>query len=209
MKFSYILPALLATLTTANSLVDLEDTKNSLADFEATTDTTALTSRAAPVYEDTAEYKAAVAARPGLQADQHYWFRYEWPLGTPVGDGDQEDKKELQELQNKLGFAHIGVVVGQITQTDKGKGKNKKTHRDFNAMLYHMTKMNVNPGDTEMKSAVWKASTGKKLVWGGSTTRAKATAAKKVAKDYVAEHKLYAVNGNNCNDFAQAVIKSL
>ncbi|KAK4044164.1 hypothetical protein C8A01DRAFT_31766 [Parachaetomium inaequale] len=198
MKFSYILSALLATVTIAVPLTDPE----------ATTEVATLIPRAV-VYEDTPEYKAAIKAHSGLQADHYYWFKYEWPLKTAVGDGDKESQKELQELQKKLGFAHIGVVVGHVTETAKGKGKNAKTHRHFNAMLYHMTKKNVNPGDTEMKSAVWKASSSKKLKWGGSTTKSKAAAAKKVAKDYVAEHKVYAVDGNNCNDFAKAVIKSL
>ncbi|KAI1174945.1 hypothetical protein F4777DRAFT_552501 [Nemania sp. FL0916] len=195
MQFSYLLSAFLATLAIASPVAN----PNQDYDVGLTTRTT----------EDTAEYKAAVAAHGGLTKDKYYYFTLEWPLGQPVGDGDKESNDELKELQQKLGFEHIGVVVGKVTETDSGKGKNKKTKRDFKATLYHMTKKNVNPGDTEFKSPNYKANSGQNLKWGGESSSKKADAGKKAGKDYVDDNKIYKVDGNNCNDFANAVLKAV
>ncbi|EED14658.1 hypothetical protein TSTA_041360 [Talaromyces stipitatus ATCC 10500] len=171
MRFSYILSGFLAALAIASPIARPEEV-----------DVTELVTR--ETYQDTAEFTAANSVHPGLQNGQYYWFTLEWPLGAPVGDGDKESQTELQQLQQKLGFEHIGVVVGKVTETTTGKGKNQKTKRDFNAVLYHMTKKNVNPGDVELKTANWKADPRKNLKGGQVTSSKKVDAAKKVAKNW-------------------------
>ncbi len=195
MQFSYLLTAFLATLAIASPLTANPDDE--------------IAGLAARAPGDTAEFTAALAAHPGLTNGQVVWFSLEWALTVPVGDGDVESKTELQQLQAKLGFDHIGVVAGTVKETTTGKGKNQKTKRDFDAQLFHMIKTNVNPGDTALKTHNWAVVAGQTLKFGGVTTAKKITNAKNAAKAYVEEHKIYAVNGNNCNDFAQTVIRQL
>ncbi|KAI2642682.1 hypothetical protein GGS21DRAFT_486505 [Xylaria nigripes] len=207
MKLSYLLSFFLASLTVASPVPTLEADVASLDVAEPVVGVIHAPAPA-PAIEETPEYKAAIAAHPGLAKDKYYYFSLIWPNG-PVGDGDKETPQELRDLQHELGFAHIGVVVGQITEKTTGKGKNMKTKRDFNAVLYHMTKQNVKPGDTEFKTNNFKASTKNTLKYGGETNKKKADGAKTVGKDYINAHKIYNVKGNNCNDFAQAVLKTL
>ncbi len=163
---------------------------------------------AAGTTTDTAEFTAANRAKTGgVQADKFFWYTLEWPLQVPIPD--QESQTELQQLQQRLGFAHIGVVMGQVTETTTGKGKNKKTKRDFKATLVHMTKQNPTPGDTELKSLNWINNPAQTLKFGGETSAKKIDAAKKVAKTYVSDHGIYSVVDNSCNDFAQAVIAAV
>jgi hypothetical protein len=193
MRVSYLFSVFLASLAIASPVAS----PNVAGDVS-------LTARAT---EDTAEYTAAIKAHSGLSKDKYYYFTLEWPLGIAVGDGDKETNAELKELQQKLGFEHIGVVVGQITETETGKGNNKKTKRDFKATLYHMTKNAKS--DTEFKSPNYRADSKQNLKWGGETSKKKADAAKKAGKNYVDDNKTYKVDGNNCNDFAQTVLKEV
>ncbi|TGJ83240.1 hypothetical protein E0Z10_g5514 [Xylaria hypoxylon] len=143
-----------------------------------------------------------------LTTHKYYYFTVEWPLGAALGDGDKESDVELKALQQQLGFEHIGVVVGQITETGSGKGKNKKTKRDFKSTLYHMTKKNKVPGDTEFKSVNYRADS-KGLTFRGETSKKKADGAKKAGKDYVNQNGIYKVQGNNCADFTTTVLSAL
>ncbi|KAI1817714.1 hypothetical protein GGS20DRAFT_599299 [Poronia punctata] len=206
MRVSYLISAFLATLSIASPIASPDITeKVGLIPKDSSSSTTTTPPNAVildddpPKIEETPEYKAAIAAHPGLKKDKYYWFSLEWPLGEPVDD--KESKTELQKLQKELGFEHIGMVFGQITEIETGKNKNRKIKRNFAATLNHMIKKNVDPGDTELKSAVWRAERNKDLKWGGETSNKKIEAAKKAAKSYVAEKKIYKVDGNNCNDF--------
>ncbi|RWA15101.1 hypothetical protein EKO27_g66 [Xylaria grammica] len=195
MKLSYLLSFFLASLVITSPVA----TPNGTDDVALTTRTTT---------NDTPEYKAAIAAHPTLSKDKYYYFTIKWPLGAEVGDGDQESDAELKALQQQLGFEHIGVVVGQITETVSGKGKNQKTTRHFNASLYHMTKKNKVPGDTEFKHSKYRADA-KHLKFRGETSNKKANSVSKAGKDYVSVNDIYKVQGNNCNDFAKAVMNVL
>ncbi|GAW15858.1 hypothetical protein ANO14919_052800 [Xylariales sp. No.14919] len=195
MKLSYLLSFFLASLVITSPVA----TPNETDDVALTTRTTT---------NDTPEYKAAIAAEPTLLKDKYYYFTIKWPLGAAVGDGDQESDEELKALQRQLGFEHIGVVVGQITERVSGKGKNEKITRDFNAFLYHMTKKNKNPGDTEFKHSNYRADA-KPLIFGGETSNKKANSVSKAGKEYVSVNKFYKVQGNNCKNFADAVIEVL
>ncbi|KAI0536021.1 hypothetical protein GGR58DRAFT_528842 [Xylaria digitata] len=195
MKLSYLISFFLTSLVVASPVANINAPEDVRLSVRTTT-------------QDTAEYKAAIAAHGHLKKDKYYYFTLEWPLGAKVGDSDKETDAELKMLQQELGFAHVGVVVGQVTETESGKGKHKKVKRDFKATLYHMTKKNVHPGDTEFKSRNYSADA-KRLRYRGETSKKKADAAKKVGKDYVGDHPLYKIDGNNCADFAGAVLKVL
>lgn len=193
MRFSYLITAFLASLTIASPIASPEAVEN-----------TNLAIRAADVNKP--EWTLATTAHPDLKKDDWVWFTLEWHRGS-IGDGDTESDKEISDLRDKLGFDHIGIVVGQIKETTSGKGKNLKTTRSFDAVLYHMIEIKEK---SELKNPNFKApdpSEAKTLVFGGLTTSNKATAAKKAAKDYFdgTVHDKYAVNGNNCNDFVNAV----
>ncbi|KAK5661852.1 hypothetical protein OQA88_9956 [Cercophora sp. LCS_1] len=191
MKFSGILTTLLATLVIASPVANPEPAAELVV---------------RQTVEQTAEYSAAIAAKPGLVANKYYWFTMQWPLNSiPV---DEKTTEELKELRKKLGFDHIGVVFGQITETKTGKGKNEKTKKHYSATLVHMVKTNPATGTVTQKSSVYKYD-GKALKYGGETTAKKIDAAKKAAKAWVDEHPTYAVEGNNCNDFAKAVFGKL
>ena len=194
MRFSYLLSAFLATIAIASPIAN-----------PTTAGNTNLAVRAKDV--DTDEWKLATGTKSGLKKDDWVWFTLEWNRNTIVGDGDTESAKEISDLRDELGFDHIGIVIGQITEVDSGKGKNKKTTRDFKAAMYHMIEVN---DKTELKPfANWKVPSkpGKTLRFGGMTSSKKDTAAGKEAKEYFANgaHAKYAVNGNNCNDFVNAV----
>ncbi|CAG8977194.1 hypothetical protein HYALB_00006731 [Hymenoscyphus albidus] len=197
MRFSYLLSAFLATLTIASPIANPE--------------AASLSTRAT---EDKATYTLATKTHSGLKKDDWVWFTMEWPRGSIIGDGDTESKEELSQLRDKLGFDHIGIVVGQVTEVTTGKGKNLKTTRDFKASLYHMIEHEdptTKVPNTELKAPNWIADPSKILKFGGMTSSKKATAAKNAAKSYFDDdaHKKYAVNGNNCNDFVNAVKKAL
>lgn len=168
MRFSYLLSAFLASLTIASPIANPEAVENSN-----------LAIRADDV--NTPEWTLATKTKPGLKKDDWVWFTLEWDRGTIVGDGDTESAKEISDLRDKLGFDHIGIVIGQITEVESGKGKNKKTTRDFKASLDHMIEVK---DKTELKTyANWKVpGAGKTLKFGGMTTSSKATAARKAAK---------------------------
>ncbi|CAG8952162.1 hypothetical protein HYFRA_00000901 [Hymenoscyphus fraxineus] len=197
MRFSYLLSAFLATLTIASPIANPE--------------AASLSTRATV---DTAEYTSAIKAHSGLKKDDWVWFTMEWPRGSVIGDGDTESKEELSQLRDKLGFDHIGLVVGHVTEVTTGRRENLKTKRNFEAHLYHMTEeedRKTKELKTTFKSPFWKADPSKILKFGGMTTSKKDTAANKAGKNYVNDdaHKKYAVDGNNCNDFVNAVKKAL
>jgi len=206
MKFSHILSAFLATLVVASPIDDRHaQVANQLLEV-AQRDVYELSPRAVP-NEDTAEYTAAIKAHTPLVNGEYYWFWLQWPRGA-IGDGDGESAAEIKALRDALGFDHIGVVVGQIKEATKGKGKNEVLTRDFVAELHHMIEVDgtTNTGIIQRRYE-WKKDSGKVLVWGGGTSGSKATAAKKFAKAWTdtPAQKTYNVKTNNCDTFAKAV----
>lgn len=194
MKFSNLFSLLLASIAIASPIAYPEP--------EAA-ESTELATRA--TNEDSWAYTKAIAAHPGLTKDNYYYFTLEWPIGTVVGDGDKESQAEVTALRQKLGFDHIGLVVGQITEKVVNQGKkSEKTKRDFVASVYHMTADDKdNTSQTPRNyDTHYSAQT---LKWGGATTKKKADKAKPTAKDYVADHATYSVDSNNCNTFVTAV----
>lgn len=205
MRFSSFFSLLLASTVFASPIANLE--------VEARDETSLITRAPAttPPYQDSWAYTAAIQAHGGLTKDNYYYFTLEWDLPTPVGEGDVETQDELQQLQQKLGFEHIGLVVGTITETDVKGPKNtvKAIKRDFVASVYHMIKTAGTTSVTPRNYGdYYKSET---LKWGGQTTKAKAAKAKTAATGYTKEGKqgTYDVNTNNCNTFVTAVKKGL
>jgi len=223
MKFTHILSALLATLVVATprddhrrevaarapnaDLVAELAARLSAGDGDAPA-TLPLAIRA-PKIEDTAEYSAANKAHSPLAKGKYYWFYLQWKRGT-VGDGDGESAQELKELRDRLGFDHVGIVVGVIEETTRGKGKNEVLKRNFNAEIHHLIEVQGSDkaGVIQRRFDGKKDSTADKvLVYGGETTASKASAAKKFAKAWTDDNakKTYNIKTNNCDTFAQAV----
>jgi hypothetical protein len=171
-------------------------------------ETTELTTRA-PTYVDSWEYKEAIAAHSGLTKDNYYWFTLEWPIGTVVGDDDKESQPEITALRRQLGYDHVGIVIGQITETT-GKGKDKdKVTRDFKASVYHMVVKDAVKDTTDMVPRNFNNHYEPQVLrWGGLTSKKKVDKATKTAKGYIkadAKHEVYNVDSNNCNTFVTAV----
>ncbi|KAK3315620.1 hypothetical protein B0H66DRAFT_347666 [Apodospora peruviana] len=209
MKFSYFVSAFLATLVVASPRDDhrAQVAANRVQEVAQRSNVYELSPRVDVPNEDTDEYKAASKAHTPLVNGNFYWFWLQWPR-DPIGDGDGESAAEIKALRDALGFNHVGVVVGQIKETPKGKGKNAVLKRDFVAELHHMIEIK----DTDKTGIIqrnygWKKDSDKVLVWGGETTSSKAAAAKKFAKAWtdVEAQKTYNVKTNNCDTFAKAV----
>jgi len=209
MKFSYILYAFLATLSTASPIDEhrVQVANRHVHEVAQPRHVYALSTRDVP-NDDTPDYVAASKAHTPLVNGKYYWFWLQWPR-DPVGDGDGESDAELKALRDTLGFNHVGVVVGLIKETPQGKGKNAKLKRDFVAELHHMIeKKGTDQTGIIQRNYDWKnKDSDKVLVWGGETTSSKAAAAKKFAKAWtdVDAQKTYNVKTNNCDTFAKAV----
>ena len=109
--------------------------------------------RAAPALEsraatDTAEYNKVIAVHPSMVPGKMYVFTITWPLGTAGND------KKLWELQQQLGFNHIGLLVGEVMKTEKGPPNKKTIHHDFAGMVYDLRGVK----DVSVQPAVYKAS---------------------------------------------------
>ncbi|KAI0006264.1 hypothetical protein F4779DRAFT_597199 [Xylariaceae sp. FL0662B] len=202
MHFSYLFTAFLATLALASPVanpypepISAEEVRN-------------LTSR--DNVEETDAYKAAsAAAHKHLEKDKYYWFQLTWDLNAPV-EGDQETKAELRKLQEKLGFEHVALVVGQILENEVGKGKNKKTKKAFHAMLRHMIKNKQ--GKTESRTVNFTGpKQGQTLKWGGETTKKKADIGtlNQIGKNYVETHEKYSVDDNHCKDYYDNMLEKV
>ncbi|KAI2469989.1 hypothetical protein F4781DRAFT_430895 [Annulohypoxylon bovei var. microspora] len=200
MRFTYFLSAFLATLTIASPISSGADVTESISLVTRDTE------------KQTDEYKAALKAHAGLQKDQYYYFFQKDNLGAKILDSDAETLTELEQLQKNLGFEHIGVIVGQVTEVTVGKTGKKTTTKDFKATYYHMTKDKKN--NVMGHGPNWKASlvdfSKSTLVYGGQTNKKGVDNAKKNSKDYLAEadHKTYDIGKNNCNTYAQAVAQA-
>lgn len=165
-----------------------------------------------PKIVETDAYKAVHAQHHALEKDKWYYFTQETPLGQSI-PGDAETKTEMQQLQHRLGFEHTAVVVGQVTHKETGiNTKNHKITKDFSGTLYDMIKLETPVNGVEDRSRSWRVNHQKRLKYGGHISSANKAAHKRVAKigsDYVKEHDRYNLDSNNCNTFAQHMMKEL
>lgn len=167
MRFSYLISAFLASLAIASPIFSPEAVERDLA------------IRAEDVNTD--EWEFANKIQSGLKKDDWVWFTQEWLRGT-VGDGDTESEKEISDLRNDLGFDHIGIIIGKITESTSGTGSSKVTTHGFKASMYHMISNKGKAKPAEVPK--WKVPDASKYTvkWGGKTKEKKVTAAKKVAQ---------------------------
>ncbi|KAB8302401.1 hypothetical protein EYC80_005822 [Monilinia laxa] len=172
----------------------------------------------ASTYVDSAAYSLAIAAHNSLTKNTYYYFTLEWPSGVLIRDDDKETPDELKQLVQRLGFDHIGLVVGYITEREgkKVKGKPLEIARDFKAVVYHMVKIDSETKETKAIHHTYDPTPGKGkdagliLKWGGQTTKKKDSTVKTAGTDYVANgHSTYSVDSNNCNDFVTAIKKKV
>ncbi|KAK7189995.1 hypothetical protein PSPO01_03716 [Paraphaeosphaeria sporulosa] len=159
---------------------------------------------------ETNAFKSLAKEFPNAKDGEFYKFTSKSPFTEP---GPNETNDELKQLQRTLGFNHIAVVVGEVKITEKiiGKGAKakKKVHKDFVASIIDLWKMDN--GDSKYNEKRFEPKKVFKLWDGQKTTRAKAGKAKSKGKEYFdeADHKKYSVATNNCNTFAQTLMKEI
>ncbi|KAK0719315.1 hypothetical protein B0H67DRAFT_551701 [Lasiosphaeris hirsuta] len=195
MRFTSLLSAFLATLVVSNPIPNPEAASLRLL------------TRADPVYKDSPEYTVAIKAKPGLKKDTYHYFTLEWPLGT-VPAANKETRAELEKIRAKLGYDHIGVVVGQITEkstTTKGKNPVTTIERNFNAVLWDLIKDDKAKVKERFKNWLNKGEDAQKLVYGGVTSATKIGKVKKGAKDYTDANPDYK-DTVNCGTFKDAIV---
>ncbi|KAI1096387.1 hypothetical protein F5B19DRAFT_144721 [Rostrohypoxylon terebratum] len=208
MKFSSIFSVFLAGLAVASPLgqpSSSEDLAIREADIEIESSLVARTAD-----KITPEYTKVHKAKTTIANGRYYAFTIKWPLG----DGttiDKETPAEIQELQKKLGFKHIGVILGKVKDVEAGKGKNKHLEKDFTGQLYHLIK-NAD-GSAQLDSPKNYKLTGQTegFFRNGQLTFLKEISsktyddAKKNAAAYFdAAHRVYSVDNNNCDSFVRA-----
>jgi hypothetical protein len=96
---------------------------------------------------ETDMYKKVHGVYNGLTTGKRYVFTMETPLGT-TPDADEEPLAGLLALQQKLGFEHIFLVVGEVKETTKGKKGKQTTTIDFSGSVFDMVIVN---GETEAR----------------------------------------------------------
>ncbi|KAI1212923.1 uncharacterized protein F4807DRAFT_457009 [Annulohypoxylon truncatum] len=208
MKFSSIFSLFLAGLAAASPLgqpQSSEDIAVREADIEFDN---ALVARADD--KITPEYTKVHAAKSTIANGKYYAFTIKWPLSDSTAI-DSETPAELQELQQKLGFKHIGVILGKVKDVETGKGKNKHAEKDFTGQLFHLIKKT--DGSAELDSPKNYKLSGQTagLFKNGQLTFLKEisaktyTDAKKTAENYFAtpDHQKYSVDDNNCDSFVK------
>lgn len=163
MRFTYLLSAFCAALTIASPLpgVTLND------NIEARDLDIAELDRRAP--QQTANYKAVVATHAGLVPGNYYVFTQTWPKGTLKAgvDMSKETAADIAKVRADLGYDHIAIVVGQVT--------NPKGWLKFDGTMYEMGKEKATmTSPIEIWDMDWKAPSSKPLAYVGQTTQAKA-----------------------------------
>ncbi|KAM5471306.1 hypothetical protein MauCBS54593_003646 [Microsporum audouinii] len=209
MKFSTIFSVLLAAAsigTNATPIAKNEVDYSLISSYEADSVSkhfsTELVKRDT---EDSDTYTALARAYGGeLEDDKYYVLTAKWPLRDEI---DNETPAELQELQRELGFYHIGFIVGKVTIKESGRKKHKTTKRDFDGQVYDTIKKENK--DIKFRKTNWDTSKRRDIEFVKTTTKKKAEAINKKAKDYEKDHPVYSVDDNNCNTFVQALLGEL
>ncbi|KAI1441988.1 hypothetical protein F5Y02DRAFT_430285 [Annulohypoxylon stygium] len=216
MRFTYFLSAFMATLAIASPIssgVDVAEGADLIARTGKTGKPTGNPTNKPDKEVKTPEFAALERVHPNPQNGQYYWVYQKDRLGAKILDGDTESLDDLQKLQKKLGFEHVGVIVGQVVFTEKTTKKDgKTTTKSFNANYYHMTMNKQEKNAAVVHSPIWNANlvdfSKSFLENGGQTNKRGSDKAKTNAKNYVKDdpkHVTYSVDDNNCNTFAQAI----
>ncbi|KAL1608211.1 hypothetical protein SLS60_003150 [Paraconiothyrium brasiliense] len=155
-------------------------------------------------------FKSLAKDFPNAKNGEFYKFTSKSPFTEP---GPNETEDELKALQRSLGFDHIAVVVGEVKITEritgKGAAKKKIIKKDFVGSIIDLIKKTS--GAAEYREKVFAPKKVFTLHQGAKTTKAKAGKAKSKGKEYFDEpaHKKYSVTSNNCNTFAQDLLKDI
>ncbi|KAJ4287707.1 hypothetical protein N0V90_012410 [Kalmusia sp. IMI 367209] len=139
---------------------------------------------------ETKAYLSAKKAVPNLKPNDWYKFTSKSPYTKP---GPNETPDELKQLQERLGFDHIAVVAGMVKgDRDERQGQEQKDD---------VYQTNFEP------SKVYELDQGAKT----SAKKADKRVVKKKADDYFdsPDNKMYSVENNNCDTFAQAIMKEI
>ena len=148
MKFLQTFSAFLCALSLGVSAIPTADSSFSLE---------------ARAITETAEYKAAHAAHSSIEDGKTYAFT----LKSPKNAAEKDPK--MKQLTTELGFSHIYLVVGQVSERHTGPpNKPTGTQKSFTAVMYHMAGIDTVVADYKN----WKADD-KKLEFVKETTKAK------------------------------------
>ncbi|KAH7128203.1 hypothetical protein B0J11DRAFT_264592 [Dendryphion nanum] len=194
MKFSQVFYSVLAALSVGVNATPIPDTTDVIV-VRGT--------------DDTKEYNHFEKVYSSLVKDKYYAFEIQWPRGTGGGETG-ETGEELAAVRDELGFDHIGIVIGQVTETSIGKPKDKKVKRSFAPLRYDIRK--IGGTKNELRSQNWGKSTNdidRPLKFIKEVKKADFTKFKKTADDWITANPEYNVRTANCNDFFQAMKKAI
>ncbi|EFE42382.1 hypothetical protein TRV_02821 [Trichophyton verrucosum HKI 0517] len=209
MKFSTIFSTLLAAASVAVNATPIARNEVDSSLISARETTPLSTPFSAELVkretEDSDTFAALAQAYGGeLEDDKYYVLTAKWPLRDEI---DNETPAELQELQKKLGFYHIGFIVGKVSIKESGPKKHRKTKRDFDGQVYDTIKKENK--DIKFRKTNWDTTKRRDIEFVKMTTKKKADAINNKAKDYEKDHPVYSVADNNCNTFVQALLSEL
>ncbi|OTB13065.1 hypothetical protein K445DRAFT_320253 [Daldinia sp. EC12] len=210
MKFTYFLSAFLATLAAASPIATISDPAENtelVTRTDNVVESAELVARAPTVIESK-EYEAIRAIHSDLKHDHYYYFYVTWPRGTVI-QGDHETKAEIEKLRDTLGFDHIGIIVGKVTEKEAGTKKKPTIKKNFEARLYHMAKDTSGKSVLSMHTWEKKNDDHKPIRFGGVTNKRKHDAVAGNARQWIEDHPTYNVESNNCNSFVHNIVASL
>ncbi|KAF2198580.1 hypothetical protein GQ43DRAFT_434137 [Delitschia confertaspora ATCC 74209] len=210
MRFTPLFSTLLATLAITTTAAPVADPNvvGEPIEFEISPD---LVSRGK---DDTDVFNAVQKVHSDLKVGSYHVLELQY---NNKPEDDNETDEELKKLREKLGFKHVGIVVGTVKEIQKEDKKKKKPQKlTFDGQFYDLVKLKQkkkNGMDVEQRNSAFRKpdESKMKLVYVKGTTKNKAGKIKNLAKDYFedAAHHLYNVDNNNCNTFVKAIEKEL
>ncbi|PSN60444.1 hypothetical protein BS50DRAFT_210009 [Corynespora cassiicola Philippines] len=223
MKFSTVLSTLLSSLAVSISASPIgipADTepieRHSPHSFQhiaaRTLDPYALAARA-PTISKTKAYEAAEKVHKNLVVNDYYVFTIEWDLKSEAM-ADEKEEKDVYDLQQSLGYAHVAVLVGKVTEKTTGKAGAKTTTKDFDAVF--IDQVVAEDDVTAMLRGPVKflgTQKGQALKYQKETTAKKGDASnvKKIGQAYfdIKGHNVYSTETNHCGTFKDAILPQL
>ncbi|CAJ2508604.1 Uu.00g136300.m01.CDS01 [Anthostomella pinea] len=187
MQLAYVVTAFLACLAAANPVVKHEPF--------ATRDLPAL-KRGDGDIKGTKAYQAVAQWHNSLDVGKWYVFKQtltEKDYTATQKAANEQLPEEVKNLQKKLGFAHVWLVLGKVTERDGW--------RHFEAKAWDLTLSRYRgPSD-------WNGPENAGLAFLGKTD--KANDADKFAGEYKKAHPKFDVKDNNCATYVDAMEKKL
>ncbi|CRG84601.1 hypothetical protein PISL3812_01864 [Talaromyces islandicus] len=223
MKFSYILTALLATLTVASPIPNPDSADVAVAELDVRASQGGRGGGHSghgghggkgghdpkPEIQESDAYKRAKKAMPfyeSLENGKYYWFTQTWKRGAFHGDG--ESNQDLKEIRDELGFDHIALVSGYVVDKTVRSGKKQVTKRDFIGDMFDLVMDEGDKAESSVEKWLPKAEGSSTTVHhGGKTSKSKHDSLRRKGKDYVKVHPKYNAKTNNCNDYVNDLKK--